>query len=346
MEEILTHKIFYNAASFLRITPVHEYDEPRNSRGGVYDLSTLPDPLDNSRIHPEDYDIARQMALNAMDLDHEDVHDEHPSTIILTLRKEERIHAILEDLELNDFAKELAETAGRHLRLHLDYVRKELEKPYLDLRPNFVLPDDWDVLTMLTGETQHTLRVGLIVTVSVTRLMKKFVAVRLSSGIEGVINMEYLADEPIEDVGSVVAKGMTLNGVVIDVKVDKEKDHFSFELSSRPADVVGGDIQFRRVKADERWNHTQFERDRDVRERKKRAGVSRSRRIIKHPNFQDLNSSQAEAYLDKQHVGDVVIRPSSKGNDHLAVTWKVADQLYQHIGLLTVEVLHCFILLF
>jgi len=35
--------------------------------------------------------------------------------------------------------------------------------------------------------------------------------------------------------------------------------------------------------------------------------------------------------LDKQQRGDVVIRPSSKGSDHLAVTWKVDDQLYQHI---------------
>jgi transcription elongation factor SPT6 len=41
---------------------------------------------------------------------------------------------------------------------------------------------------------------------------------------------------------------------------------------------------------------------------------------------------QAEAYLDKQQRGDVVIRPSSKGVDHLAVTWKVDEKLYQHIG--------------
>jgi hypothetical protein len=37
---------------------------------------------------------------------------------------------------------------------------------------------------------------------------------------------------------------------------------------------------------------------------------------------------QAEAYLDKQQCGDVIIRPSSKGVDHLAVTWKVDEKLY------------------
>lgn len=29
--------------------------------------------------------------------------------------------------------------------------------------------------------------------------------------------------------------------------------------------------------------------------------------------------------------GEVIIRPSSKGADHLTITWKVADGIYQHI---------------
>jgi len=31
--------------------------------------------------------------------------------------------------------------------------------------------------------------------------------------------------------------------------------------------------------------------------------------------------------------GDVIVRPSSKGNDHLTVTWKVADDVYQHVDI-------------
>ncbi|KIY51703.1 hypothetical protein FISHEDRAFT_19730, partial [Fistulina hepatica ATCC 64428] len=60
----------------------------------------------------------------------------------------------------------------------------------------------------------------------------------------------------------------------------------------------------------------------------------RTRRVIKHPNFHNFSSSQAEAFLAKQQRGDVVIRPSSKGVNHLAVTWKVDDQLYQHIDVM------------
>ena len=35
--------------------------------------------------------------------------------------------------------------------------------------------------------------------------------------------------------------------------------------------------------------------------------------------------------------GDAVIRPSSLGPDHIAVTWKFAEGVYQHIGILLLE---------
>ncbi len=80
------------------------------------------------------------------------------------------------------------------------------------------------------------------------------------------------------------------------------------------------------------WDDARHKKDQDMLARKKRAETDRTRRVIKHPNFHNFNTAQAEAYLEKQQRGDVVIRPSSKGIDHLAVTWKVDDKLYQHIG--------------
>src|SRR5882762_3621656 len=148
-----------------------------------------------------------------------------------------------------------------------------------------------------------------------------------------MINAQYLADHAPVDPKVVVKKGQSIPGVVIQVKIDLAQDQFFVELSSRPSDVAAGDINFRRVKHDDNWNHQQYDRDVDMQARKKRAEVDKTRRVIKHPNFHNFNSSQAEAYLDKQQRGDVVIRPSSKGIDHLAVTWKVDDKLYQHIGL-------------
>lgn len=37
--------------------------------------------------------------------------------------------------------------------------------------------------------------------------------------------------------------------------------------------------------------------------------------------------------MESMDQGDVVIRPSSKGENHLTVTWKVADGIYQHVDI-------------
>ncbi len=50
--------------------------------------------------------------------------------------------------------------------------------------------------------------------------------------------------------------------------------------------------------------------------------------MLNHPLFKPFNSTQTEEYLGSRPPGEVVIRPSSKGMDHLAITWKVADGIY------------------
>lgn len=184
---------------------------------------------------------------------------------------------------------------------------------------------------MLSSDTPHTLCVGNIITVNILRSTQNFVVVRLPTGLEGMINTQYLTDQGT-DPRDVVKDVRMIIGVIIDVKINLPTDQFSVELSARPADLASGDAQFRRITHDPFWDLAREERDNEMQARKKRAEVNRSRRVIKHPNFHNFNATQAEAYLDKQQRGDVVIRPSSKGHDHLAVTWKVDDKLFQHIG--------------
>lgn len=295
----------------------------------------VQDPLDDTRIHPEDYELARKMATDALELDEEDIHDEHPSHVVTLIMQDGDNEKKLNELNLDEFAVNMFEANEDRKRHTLNVIRAELLKPFSEQRAPYPILGDWDVLTMLSGETDRTLRPGLIISIQVVRISKNknFVTVRLDSGLEGVINAQYLADIPPSAPEDVVSKGQMLQGVVITIKVDLPQDQFLVELSTRPSDIESGDGNFRRIKPDEHWNHQQHDRDRDLQARKKRAEVDKTRRVIKHPNFHNFNSSQAEAYLDKQQRGDVVIRPSSKGIDHLAVTWKVDDRLYQHIGL-------------
>jgi transcription elongation factor SPT6 len=329
---IFTTNIFINAAGFLRITQDTDYDKGKNRAGANPDYSDLPDPLDNTRIHPEDYDLARKMATDALELDEEDVADDHPSDVVSQLMKDSDNGHKLDELNLDEFAISMKAEGGDPKRHTLSLIRSELVNPFGELRPAFVLPDADEVLTMLTGENQRSLKTGLLVSVTVNRIMDAYISVTLGSGIEGVINKAYLSEDGSKPTYEAVKKGQTFLGVIIDIKRDLEKDDFSVELTARSQNIQAGDAHFRRVKPDDYWNHAAEERDKDLQRRKRHAEVNRTRRIIKHPNFHNFNSQQAEAYLENQHPGDVVIRPSSKGVDHLAATWKVADRLYQHIG--------------
>jgi len=325
----LTTKIFLNAAAFLRIT---QDNIGKSSKHRHSDDSEAQDPLDNTRVHPEDYDLARKMASDALEVDEEDYQGEHPSHVVSLLMEDSEKSKKLDDLNLDEFAVSLMETSGDRKRHTLNVIRAELIKPFAETRPPLHPPTDWEVVTMLTGETERTLRVGLIVSVQVQRIRQGFVNVRLDSGLDGVINAKYIADEQPASLDAVVKKGQTLPGVIIDVKLNLGEDTIYVELSSRPGDVSADDSQFRRVKHDDAWNQMQYDRDKELVARKKRAETDKARRLIKHPNFHNFNSGQAESYLDRQQRGDVVIRPSSKGFNHLAVTWKVDDKLYQHIG--------------
>jgi transcription elongation factor SPT6 len=318
-----------NAAGFLRISHDSELKPTKNK----HNSDETQDPLDDTRIHPEDYELARKMAMDALELDEEDIHDEHPSYVVSLIMNDPDSEKKLNELNLDEFAVNMYETNEDRKRHTLHVIREELLKPFADQRPPFPTLEPWEVLTMLSGESPRTLRTGLIVSALVVRFMKPtYVSVRLDSGIEGIINAGYLADQQPPHLDAVVKKGQTLPGVVIHVKLDLPEDQFLVELSTRQTDVAQGDSAFRRVRHDEAWNQPKYERDLEIQARRKRAEVDRTRRVIKHPNFHNFNSPQAEAYLEKQQRGDVIIRPSSKGVDHLAVTWKVDDGLFQHIG--------------
>ncbi|KAJ3999147.1 transcription elongation factor SPT6 [Lentinula boryana] len=324
---ILTTKIFLNAAGFLRIT--QEQDDLKTKHR--MDDEQAPDPLDDTRIHPEDYELARKMATDALELDEEDIHDEHPSHVVGLIMQDRENDKKLSELNLDEFAISLFNASQEMKRHTLNVIRDELLRPFSEQRSPFPPIDGWKVLTMLSSETQKTLHIGLIVSVHVYRTKPEVVHVRLDSGLEGVIKHEYLVDD--NPGAEKPVKGKTIQGVIIDVKIDHEHDIFEVELSSRWSDVAENDTEFRRKQRDIYWNRTHYEKDQDILARKKRAEVTKTRRIIKHPNFHNFNTSHAEQYLDSQQRGDVVIRPSSKGIDHLAVTWKVDDKLYQHIDI-------------
>lgn len=333
----MTTKVWLNAAAFLKIPQDPDWKPPKASKQNSehLDFSEMPDPLDGTRLHPQDYELARKMAIDAMEVDEEDYAEEHPSAVVTMFLKEDEWtrKKQLEVLSLDEFAQNLLQTQNERKRKTLDLINQELRHPFEDHRraPSTMSPND--VLTMLTGETQASVETGVLVSVQVSRIKQHFVMVKMASGLEAVLNTVYLVDdgEPPVNPDRVLKPGQVIRGVIIGSK-PSPLEVYAVEISARPSDVVRGVERTRKVRPDVYFDHERAARDAELLQRKKNSQQNKARRMVKHPNFFNMKSKEAEAYLSKRHRGDVVIRPSSNGPEHLAVTWKVEKGIYQHLG--------------
>lgn len=57
------------------------------------------------------------------------------------------------------------------------------------------------------------------------------------------------------------------------------------------------------------------------------------KRKIQHPRFQNISSVVAIKNLQREDTGEFYFRPSSKGTNHLTLTWKFHDTNIVHIDI-------------
>lgn len=292
------------------------------------------DPLDNTRVHPEDYDIARKMAADALELDEEDIKaetDENGSgAIVRKLFREEQQDRV-NDLILEEYAEQLEKNLNQRKRATLETIRAELQQPYEELRKQFVFLSTDDIFTMLTGETSESLTQGMVVPIAIKRVFEDHIDAKLDCGIDALVAETELGlpyDVPVRSAymahQTVPAKIMFLNRKSFTCNVSLREDQVSHPIRRGPDHGFGD------------WDEAQERKDREsLQENTQQRG--QAMRVIKHPLFRPFNAIQAEEYLGSRSRGDVVIRPSSRGPDHLAVTWKVAHGVYQHVDVLELD---------
>ncbi|KAJ5337051.1 Transcription elongation factor Spt6 [Penicillium brevicompactum] len=292
------------------------------------------DPLDNTRVHPEDYDIARKMAADALELDEEDIkaeNDENGNGAIMRKLFREEAQDRVNDLILEEYAEQLESNLNQRKRATLETIRAELQSPYEELRKQFVFLGTDDIFTMLTGETLESLSIGMVVPIAIKRVFEDHIEAKLDCGVDVLVAETELgvpAEIPVRSAyqphSTVPAKILFLNRKAFSCNVSLREDQVSHP-ARRNQDHGFGD-----------WDDVQERADKESLQEKTQRG-GQAMRVIKHPLFRPFNSTQAEEFLGSQGTGDVVIRPSSRGHDHLAVTWKVAQGVYQHIDVLELD---------
>ena len=313
-------RVWNNCASFLFI----DFDsaEPES------------DYLDNTRVHPEDYDLGRKMAADALELDEEDIQAEQqeggPPAIVRKLIKDEAQEKV-NDLILEEYAEQLEKNFAQRKRATLETIRAELQQPYEELRRNFALLSTDEIFTMFTGETRDSLCEGMIVPVSLKRVTEDYVDAKLDCGIDGTVPSSEISDNLDVSATQLYSKYQTVQAKIQFLN----RKALTATLTLREEQLQ---IPYRKVidRMKDEWDYREEEKDKELMSEKNDVS-GRTQRVVKHPLFRSFNTAQAEEYLGSQARGDVVIRPSSKGLEHLAVTWKVSDNVYQHIDVLELD---------
>ncbi|KAK4704537.1 transcription elongation factor SPT6, partial [Phenoliferia sp. Uapishka_3] len=320
--QVMTKNIFMNAAAYLRIPQDELNADLKRNTDGEQDK---PDILDDTRIHPEDYEVARKMAADAMEYDEEDISGFATASQAVQDVLDDDPEK-LDDLSLDDFARELANILRVPKRLTLYAIRDEMKGPYKESRRDFTQPSAMERFTTLTGETKLTLDYGLIIPVRVVRVRAdESILCRLDSGIDGIVAQAYRSQRPE---ASRLRPGELLQALVMELKLEE----LEVELSTQDDAIRAGDKERRRVQPDQYFDLSRADADKNSQAAILKKSSGRQRRVIKHPNFHNFSAGEAEEYLTHQPRGECVIRPSSK-EDHLAVTWKVEDGVFQHIAI-------------
>ena len=232
---------------------------------------------------------------------------------------------------LEEYAEQLERNYNQRKRATLETIRAELQQPYEELRRSYTLLEDDDIFTMLTGETRESLCRGMIVSVNIRVAKEDYINVKLDSGMEGRVEHNEGSDDPNVLLNRLFSVGQTAQAKVLSI----DRKNFAAELSLRESllrkpyrkeiDTVPGS-----------WDAVQEHKDRE--ELRRRTKLQAEHKELSTTLSSDHSiQRRLKNNLGSQAQGDAIIRPSSKGNDHLAITWKVADGIYQHIDVLELQ---------
>ncbi|XP_012270306.1 transcription elongation factor SPT6 [Orussus abietinus] len=356
-------KVFINCAGFVKIDT--------NSLGDS--TEAYVEVLDGSRVHPETYEWARKMAVDALEYDDEDANP--AGALEEILEAPER----LKDLDLDAFAEELERQGFGNKCVTLYDIRAELNCRYKDLRVPYLTPTPERLFDILTKETPETFYIGKLVLATVVGISHRKpqgeqldqanpvrndetglwqcpfclkndfpelsevwnhfdagacpgkasgVRLRLDNGLSGYIHVKNLSDKHVANPEERVGVGQIIHCRVTKIEVDR----FSVECTSKSSDLADKNHEWR-PQRDIFYDTEAEEKDTKAEEETKKARQRQTyvKRVIVHPSFHNIGFAEAEKLMQTMKQGEAIVRPSSKGADHLTVTWKVTDDIYQHI---------------
>ncbi|XVF82582.1 hypothetical protein PTKIN_Ptkin16aG0061200 [Pterospermum kingtungense] len=312
----LGRKVFVNAVGSLRV---------RRS-GLAANSSQFIDLLDDTRIHPESFVLAQELAKDVYDEDFKGDNDEEDALEMAIEHVRDR-PGRLKSLRLDNYL----ESKKREDKRETYYdIRRELIQGFQDWRKPYKEPSQDEEFFMISGETEDTLAEGRIVQATVRRVQGGRAICVLESGLTGMIMKEDYADDwrDITELSDRLHEGDILTCKIKSIQKNRYQVFLvckdSEMRSNRYQHVQNLDLYYH-----EEQSTLQSEQEK-ARKEKELAKKHFKPRMIVHPRFQNITADEAMEYLSDKDPGESIIRPSSRGPSYLTLTLKVYDDVYAH----------------
>lgn len=306
------------------------------------------------------------------------------------------LHDGLDDLDLDQYSGLLL-SRGMGVRVkQLAQIIEEFRFPWLDLRKPMMALTENDLFSIITGESNQTLYVGLKVGCTVLEL-KDFVdartgrrrqsaLVKTDVGLRGSISAYEVIDDRMDEdtfnLSDYIQPGSSLVACVINVNkakclldlsikpsyiarseswwvtnrcTDRHALKWYADLGKTPRELYCKEfLETEAVraleKAEEALSRLRVGDDEPSTDDSHGSGLTNTSgarrgvgtkatgprllmRQIHHPLFANCGYKEAEEKLTREGkgAGEVVIRPSSKGKNMLAITWAFQENWYKHV---------------
>lgn len=279
-----TKKVFCNAIGFLQVS----CDDPNF-------VDTVGNTLDRTRIHPESYKLAEELATAVV---HRHFTMENPDANVTQVKAIEYIQndpEPLESFDLNEYADRLETEKGEYRRVTLFDIRMELLHGFKDpRRPYQELTQD-EEFHMITGETGDALVEGKKVQAVVRNVQSRQAFCVLDTGMPAILFKEDFSDE----IGDMYLTDKLHEGVVLTCKIKLiDKDRCRVNLTCKVSELKNADEQsVHDMDPYYCQRNVTIPSQQEATDRKELVDKHFLPRRISHPHFQNITADQAKEVL-------------------------------------------------
>ncbi|KQK05622.1 transcription elongation factor SPT6-like isoform X2 [Brachypodium distachyon] len=311
----LGRKVFMNASGFLRV---------RRS-GAAAASAQIIDLLEDTRIHPESYALAKNLAKDVRSEDSNEVNEMDDDEQEMAIEHVRERPTLLRNLKIPEYMESISEEFRK--RQTLVDIKMELLSGFSDWRTPYAEPSPDEEFWLLSGETEDNISDGRTVQVTVRNIQENRIICTFDSGLKAIVMGDNYSDDVAFDAESLqLHEGDVLTGKIKNVN----KNRFIVYLTCKESDMKRR--PFTRNNHDP-FNHEKHivpNKDDKARKEKELAKKLFKPRMIVHPHFQNLTAEEAMQFLGDKEPGEKVIRPSLKGPSFLTLTLKIFDGVFAH----------------